>query len=295
MDYVTATLWPEPLSPHFQAGGALEGWNEDVTFIAAFTAWLWVLDVALVRPLLHPKARYFALHACGNAVATVASFPDVRKTMLDPLNGMNGPSHTMVANSVIVAVHLYHCLAFELRAEDIFHHAVFTSVLCGLAIPFKHVGGAANNFGCFFLSGLPGGLDYVMLVLVKQGVMDALTEKRVNATINAWCRMPSMIIYGFVMYQAWLYGRYDEGMGLLCPFIAGALHVHNGVYYGQQAIGNYAARKALESAGVKTVGGKYVYTGVPPATSHKGDPTAANGNGSSRRDASANAKSRKMR
>jgi hypothetical protein len=27
--------------------------------------------------------------------------------------------------------------------------------------------GVANNFGCFFLSGLPGGLDYVMLVLVR--------------------------------------------------------------------------------------------------------------------------------
>jgi hypothetical protein len=27
--------------------------------------------------------------------------------------------------------------------------------------------GVANNFGCFFLSGLPGGLDYVMLVMVR--------------------------------------------------------------------------------------------------------------------------------
>ena len=26
--------------------------------------------------------------------------------------------------------------------------------------------GVANNFGCFFLSGLPGGLDYAMLVMV---------------------------------------------------------------------------------------------------------------------------------
>ena len=27
--------------------------------------------------------------------------------------------------------------------------------------------GVANNFGCFFLSGLPGGLDFVMLVMVR--------------------------------------------------------------------------------------------------------------------------------
>ena len=28
--------------------------------------------------------------------------------------------------------------------------------------------GVANNFGCFFLSGLPGGLDFALLVLVRR-------------------------------------------------------------------------------------------------------------------------------
>ena len=198
-------LAPPPLSPVFQDGGALAGWNEDLVLVMTGLALLFVLDVTLVKPFIHPKARYFALHAFGNAIAAVASSPDVYKSLADPVYAMTGPSHTMVANSMICAIHVYHCLAFKLRAEDIFHHVTFTAILCGLAIPYKQVGGAANNFGCFFLSGLPGGIDYVLLVLVKQGVIHTLTEKRLNATINAWCRMPSMIVYGFLMYQTILY------------------------------------------------------------------------------------------
>ena len=75
----------------------------------------------------------------------------------------------MMANSAVSAIHLYHCVAFPLTASDIFHHLVFVSILCGLGILFKQTGGIANNFGCFFLSGLPGGLDYILLVLKAHG------------------------------------------------------------------------------------------------------------------------------
>lgn len=124
-----------------------------------------LLDVSVIR-LLSPKSRYFALHACANAVATVAAFPDVVRGFTEPEVSWSGPSQTMVANSAISAIHIYHCLAFKLSTSDIVHHLVFVSVLCGLGIAFKDKGGIANNFGCFFLSGLPGGLDYILLVRV---------------------------------------------------------------------------------------------------------------------------------
>lgn len=62
-----------------------------------------------------------------------------RSSMHEPLTGVPGPTHTMVANSVCAAVHLYHVLAFKLSKEDIFHHLTFATILCGLAIPFKQV------------------------------------------------------------------------------------------------------------------------------------------------------------
>lgn len=36
-----------------------------------------------------------------------------------------GPSHTMMANSAICAIHIYHCIAFKLSVSDIVHHLVF--------------------------------------------------------------------------------------------------------------------------------------------------------------------------
>lgn len=97
MGALHAVLAPPPLSPLFRHGGALAALNEDVTLIAFFTATLWLLDVAVVRRIVHPKGRYFALHTVANAVSAVASSPDVLGVLTDPLNAMSGPSYRCVA------------------------------------------------------------------------------------------------------------------------------------------------------------------------------------------------------
>jgi len=174
----------------------------------------------------------------------------VYKLLSDPLRAFTGPSHTMVANSAVVAIHTYHCLAFSLTRSEIFHHALFVTILCGLAIPFKQTGGAANNFGCFFLSGavrpgsvdcaapcrthvaraapgLPGGIDYVLLVLYKQGVISKMAEKKWNAFINTWIRAPPMTVYAFVGWQSWLYATAPD-LPTVCIIIVSVLHFYNG-------------------------------------------------------------------
>jgi hypothetical protein len=92
----------------------------------------------------------------ANTVAAIAAFPDVVRGFTEPETSWTGSSQTMVANSAISAIHIYHCIAFKLSTSDIVHHLIFVSILCGLGIAFKDKGGIANNFGCFFLSGLPG-------------------------------------------------------------------------------------------------------------------------------------------
>jgi hypothetical protein len=254
---LSTQLFPEPLSPVFRRGGALEMLNEDVTLVVAFMLMLGVIDVLLVRPFLHPKARYFALHACANTVCAVAAFPDVvRALVTQPFDCFNGPACTMVGNSAAAAIHLYHIAAFSLRREDIFHHVTFAGVLCGLAIPFKQVGGVTINLGVFFLTGLPGGIDYVLLVLVKQGVIDRMTEKRWYVAINVWLRGPSMAIYLFIGFQTWVKQTYTGPTVFL--FIVSMLHFYNGQYYNQQAIEAHAVaveREKVAAAAVKVKSG----------------------------------------
>jgi hypothetical protein len=243
-DNVVEFVAPAPLSPVFLPGGALAGWNEDLTLTGAAMLALVVLDVALVQRYLI-NARYFALHAFINAIVVVAAFPDAAKVFMTGHEAMVGPSYTMVANSAIAAIHIYHCVAFQLSFADIMHHAVFVTVLCGLAVPFKHVGGALNNFGCFFLSGLPGGIDYVLLVLVKQGKIDKLTEKRWNARIQSWLRAPPMAIYAFCAFQLYLFKRDAMAFHGAVLFVVSALHILNGVYYTAQAVETWARHDTL--------------------------------------------------
>ena len=108
-------LCPPPLSPIFQAGGALDGWNEDVCLIGAMMAVLCAIDVCFVTRWLSPKSRYFALHAFANAVSAVAAAPDVARGLLRPVEAFSGQSHTMVANSAVAAIHVYHAVAFNLK------------------------------------------------------------------------------------------------------------------------------------------------------------------------------------
>jgi hypothetical protein len=55
-----------------------------------------------------------------------------------------------------------------------------------VALPFKQHTGTMNSFGTFFLCGLPGGLNYVLLVLVKEGRLSSLKQKHWDAHINTW-------------------------------------------------------------------------------------------------------------
>jgi len=244
MEAIGQVFWPEPLSPVFQAGGMLEGWNEDMVFTVMFMGILGVVDLAIVRPFLEPKSRYFALHAVANAFTAIYAFPDVVRMSTDPFNSIGMASYTMLANSAVASIHLYHCFFFRLRWDDIMHHAVFVSILCGIAIPFKHTGGSLNCFGCFFLSGLPGGIDFVLLTLVKNGWMDPLAEKKWNSTINTWMRGPSMAIYAFVAWENWITGR-TAALPTWSLIVVAGLHFTNGQYYSQMAIGNYYERRAL--------------------------------------------------
>ena len=243
MQTVLDFIAPPPLSPYFQAGGYLAGYNEDIVFTLVVMAVLAVVDFALVKPFIAPKGRYFALHVVANTISAVAAFPDVKRALLgDPTRAFNGPSSTMVANSAVAAIHLYHCVAFPLRAEDIFHHLTFVSILCGLAIPFKWVGGVANNFGCFFLSGLPGGIDYVMLTCVAQGWMNKMTEKVWCARINVWLRGPSMSCY---LLLGWISFIHDSSRKYhwTVLFVIVMLHFYNGQHYAEQAVASYAVHK----------------------------------------------------
>jgi hypothetical protein len=230
---------PGPVTPIFQPGGALENYNEDLTLIAIFLCFFFVLDYGIVQRVIHPKARYFAIHAVANTLVCYFAYPDVIRVLTEnPLTILSGPVGSNLPNCIGCAMHIYHVIGgFKLTAEDIFHHVTFVSVLGAMGPPFKKIGGVASCFGAFFLTGLPGGIDYVLLTLNYHGVVTRATEKRINANLNQWLRGPAMtvaLIVGWLNLYHGTHGAPTWSLILTC-----ALYFYNGQYYARQAIESY--------------------------------------------------------
>lgn len=102
------------------------------------------------------------------------AFDDLSKVISSPHDAFAGrPS--MYPIYMIPAIHLYHLFLFRCTTADWVHHIVFAGIICPMGLFLE--GGPISNAIAFFICGLPGGLDYVMLAFVKHGWMSRLREK----------------------------------------------------------------------------------------------------------------------
>lgn len=191
--------------------------------------------------------RWFLLHAVWNVGITIACLPDVWFTILHPNTACEPSlSYNLMPTLMSMALHLYHVIApwfwIKLTKEDIFHHLVFAIGGLG-SISVLWSWGPGANFAFIFLTGLPGGLDYLMLGLIKLGLMEKLTEKSINSKMNAWIRGPGCTAAAVLTYAAWHGGKMGP------PTAAVALNIglifYNGNYYSQRVIANEAKCRTL--------------------------------------------------
>lgn len=160
------------------------------------------------------NGRYFSLHVLVNAYVTAVHLDDVLTTYADPSQAWrSGPVDTKGCVAIL-GLHVYHILAFQpLDLVDWIHHVVMIVVMLPLAWALRP--GALLGHGAFFSSGLPGGIDYLMLVCVKKKWMHRMTEKRWNAHIQLWLRMPGCLFHAVF---AWI-GRVESQ-----KLLGGTLH-----------------------------------------------------------------------
>ena len=176
--------------------------------ILVTTLCLWMADRMVLVPL-KLKGRYFILHAAGNAIAVVLTWNGMVRTLLDPVHAAEGDVQ-IFGYCVVVAIHLYHVLAFRpLPQVEWVHHVLMIGVVG--PVVFYYARGAIIDYCSFFLSGLPGGIDYVMLALVKNGRISKEVEKRVNSGINTWMRTPFGVVGAYILFQVALYKSLDFG------------------------------------------------------------------------------------
>eukprot|EP00501_MAST-03F_sp_TOSAG23-6_P000547 GSMAST32.ASY1.ANO1.568.1 assembled CDS len=228
----------------------------------AVIALLLFVDHIIVKPFVkrHVKksrdqsnGRWFFVHAFANLLVCLTAMSSMSSILNDPVNALSGSvnsDRSMFGNGCILHVYLkenYYILSmhcFGLNSADYFHHFLFIPTL-GLPGQIFHFG-ALGNWQAFFISGLPGGLDYFLLGLVKCELFGRRQEKRWSANLNTWCIAPGIIVAASFMYIGVKNGLY---LGYV-PFWAVALQIglpqFNALYYGKQSVANYAVNFTLD-------------------------------------------------
>ena len=107
-----------------------------------------------------------------------------------------------------------------------------------------------TNLLIFFMTGLPGGIDYLMLVVVKKGYMERLKQKAICSCINTWMRTPGHVATAGLMLFCTRHGATSLPFPGLTVTPVAALCLLNGIYYGEQAVGTFhrMAEKRLKGS-----------------------------------------------
>jgi hypothetical protein len=204
--------------------------------------WLGVMAVLdkIFRRTLVKGAPWFALHCAMNAIVVLFGLRDVYFVLATPACAMVGEVQSWVPTHVALMVHVYHCVAYtDLRFDDILHHVAF--VLPMGIMQLSMMWGPICNFQMFFITGLPGGLDYALLVLVKQGRLGKLDEKKHNSRIMVWLRMPGLLIMSSIQYVVMTMGFYRVHFAWI--WVCMILSSTNGIFYMAQVHENYTINR----------------------------------------------------
>jgi len=100
------------------------------------------------------------------------------------------------------------------------------------------------NSNHVFITGLPGAIDYILLILAKQGKLEPFTEKYANRHLNVWMRAPGIFyvtVIGYVWshYQLRFNSLNYSNFQFWCSVIALLTNYWNAFYFLERVVGSY--------------------------------------------------------
>lgn len=160
------------------------------------------------------NTSYFMLHFLANCVITSLCTPYFLTLFKDP-NGIESDyeeyGYILYIFPIIASLHTYHLYNCydSIKWDEILHHVVtyvFWLIVQYLSHPIYYV-------GLIWMSGVPGGLTYLMLFMQKHNIINSLNEKYYSMLLNFWIRCPGCVIYATLLYDRMIYME----DGKICP------------------------------------------------------------------------------
>jgi hypothetical protein len=201
--FVDPHLGPQVRRAAFHNQGAdLRGeFLHGMIFTAACLGLVGLFDLCVARLF---KGRWFAVHTVVNGaiVGMTAQQAFALFFMKNPYESCtcvkdDVPCAAHAPLCLSLGLHLWHGLAYPLKPIDWVHHLPnwgFTTAV------IYYSWGPMQGFSLFWaLMGVPGFIDYALLVAVKQRWLSARVEKDWNQTLNVWLRCPFCCICAFLL------------------------------------------------------------------------------------------------
>ena len=187
------------------------------------------------------QGKYYLVHFLNNMYLVYLTFGDVLHTYLYFDKFYYYPVNYESA-VLTFALHFYHIFSYynKLRFDDWLHHILM--IFVALPIGLISSGGSLLGHSLFYLTGLPGGIDYLLLFLVRNNFINSLTEKKINNYINLWIRAPGCITHAtltMVGYNMLKNTILVSWMNLISCLLTALLIFWNGIYFMNQVVVNY--------------------------------------------------------
>ena len=206
-----------------------------IAYIIMFIAIFWIVDNLIVKRFLK-KARWYSLHLLGNSLVVYYVAGDFYHLLINPIKAFSRKPIYDGLN-ITVALHFYHVIFFSnLTFIDWLHHVLMITIAIISYFCPPSVTVATNGL-LFFLNGFPGGVDYLMLILVKYKIIRPIREKELNSYLNIWIRSPGILIGTHNLYLTTIYSNYKPN--ITTQLLSIIILVWNAQYFTYRVIGNY--------------------------------------------------------
>ena len=192
-----------------------------------------ILFFIIIDYLLPTKNNYYLIHSLTNCFIVYTCFPNLINVYID--NSLETPFYI---TQVIYSLHLYHVIYYfnKLRFDDWIHHLLSVFIIIPLSLTFNQKSLLGHTY--FFLTGLPGMIDYFLLFLNRNYLLDRQIEKKTNFYLNLLIRQPGAILSCAHIIKMLLVNEYSIFEYMNGIFILVIIY-WNGIYFMNQILRDY--------------------------------------------------------
>lgn len=226
-----------------------------------------LLGFCLIDSLLNRlklNGVYYFVHCIHNGLIVMSTFNDVINTFMH-FKDLEVFDTNMISVQLCFALHFYHLLYYwrKFLFDDWLHHGL----MIGIALPLGVYLPSSTllGFSLFFTTGLPGGIDYFLLFLVRNNWLNPLIEKRVNTFLNVWirsagCAAHAAFVIAYTFNQntnnktlTQMNNEVEYNLKFYASLVTGCLTYWNGQYFMERVVSDYSRRSFIKQTERPTI------------------------------------------